>query len=160
MTDNKERRLLSSDIVAPKIMAVFEAKIPFGLWAKNGAEYFDVLLNLMKKADFHVVLINSAQMEKADFEKDGILGYSNFIKEVEKARANNSKIAFFFKDMDRSSTDVIRAFQDAICSRRIGDVRLESEDLVFLTGLLTDDGELEHSISASVMNRMAHFIMD
>jgi hypothetical protein len=160
MTDNNERRLLSSDIVAPKIMAVFEAKIPFGLWAKNGVEYFDVLLNLMKKADFHVILINSANMEKADFEKDGILGYSNFIKEVEKARENNTKIAFFFKNMDRSSADVVRALQDAICSRRIGDIKLEPEDLVFLTGLVSDDGELEHSISASVMNRMAHFIMD
>jgi hypothetical protein len=160
MTDNNERRLLSSDIVAPKIMAVFESKIPFGLWAKNGVEYFDVLLNLMKKADFHVVLINSEKMEKSDFEKDGILGYSNFIKDVEKARANNAKIAFFFKDMERSSADVIRVLQDAICSRRIGDIKLEPEDLVFLTGLVSADGELEHSISASVMNRIAHFIMD
>jgi hypothetical protein len=160
MTNKQERRLLSSDIVSPKIRSVIEAKIPFGLWAKSGVEYFEVLLNIMKKADFHVILINSEKMEKADFESDGILGYSNFIKEVEHARTNNSKIAFFFKDMHRSSSDVVSVLQDAIVSRRIGAVKLDSEDFVFLTGLVLDDGELDHSISGSVMNRMAHFIMD
>jgi hypothetical protein len=62
--------------------------------------------------------------------------------------------------MHRSSSDVVSVLQDAIVSRRIGAVKLEPEDFVFLTGLVLDDGELEHSISGRVMNRMAHFIMD
>lgn len=161
-----DRQIIKTEEISTSIDFVLKANIAFSLWSRPSVDCHDALIQNLKDAGFHVILVkNISSLRDGDgvytFEHDAFNAFE-FVSEFNKAKLTGHKVALIFYAIHRYIDEAAQIFGRVVFDKADASykkhapltISFDENDVLFATGCLDENDNIKHSLHDAVMSRM------